>query len=101
MKKNIAILVGLGVLLYLWNKGFFSKKAPASNVNSLPTEEKFMDANNAPEDYTPMDNNHPGLVGNGEVGSTVYEEFAGQDISSMYATASGLRRKKNFGYIRK
>lgn len=104
-KKTLLIILGIGVLLYLWNKGYFkSKKTPVLvpeppvTTEEIEAETKYFDTSTASVSPSPMTQTQPSLDGGLEqvAGTTIFDETAGEVFSDHSALATG-----SFGYVRR
>lgn len=102
-KKTILIVLGIGVLLYLWSKGYFKSKrtpvgVPEPVLDATVEESKYFDAGAATTSMSPVINNsepiHP--LSEETVELTTYDENSGE-VFNETVLASG----RGFGHVRR
>lgn len=98
-KKTVLVVLGIGVLLYLWSKGYFkSKTTPVLTPEIAVDEEiKFMDESTADTSMSPMIQDQPSLVNPFDGNTTEFDATAGEVFNDK-VLASGSR---GFGHVRR
>lgn len=95
--KTVAILIGVGVLLYLWKIGAFKRKESIPPATTKPLENAdYFDKSSTKVIPSPQDNAHPALWQASDLSSTDFDNRAGVDFREKVGMSGG----RDFGQVR-
>jgi hypothetical protein len=111
-KKTVFILIGVGVLLYLWSKGYFKRKRtpllvaepPISDAVAVVEDPNFMDESGAAQIVSPTQTNPEGTpiaYTDEVVDATTYDPMGGDSMNQPISTVASASGMRHFGYVRR
>ena len=109
MNKKVLIIVGVGVLLYLWYKGYFKSKRTPVGVAEPPAEAPIVDevsdtqyfaVSDKSSPVSPIDAQTPEIMALNEevIETTSYDPSSGSVFNEAVLASGGGR---SFGHVRR
>jgi hypothetical protein len=108
MNKKVLIMIGVGVLLYLWYKGYFKSKKTPLGVAETPadvpivdevSDQQYFDVSDKSSPVSPLNTQTPEIMAlNEEVIETSTYDASGGDMFNESVLATGGR---SFGHVRR